>query len=182
MKEFYWESKAKGHPVPRILGLTASPVTKSEVSSLEKLEATLDAVCRSPKKHREELLSHSQRPTLVTVAFKAKTQLSANEYTDSMTELFEARNKLNIMEDPYIVFLRAEKTDRSQRKLAEAIGKKKTYVQDAMKSFSRKSFDIARDLGVWAADWYIYETIRRFLTGVTRQGAVSASFRDAEVV
>lgn len=180
MKEFYWKSKAKGHPVPHILGLTASPVLKSDISSLEKLEATLDAVCRSPTRHREELLAHSQRPSLVSVTFKSP--LAIYECTESMAKLIEARNKLNIMEDPYVIFLRAEKTDRSRRKLAAAIQKKKTYVQDSMKSFSRRGFEIARDLGIWAADWYIYETIRRFLTGVIRQGAVSASFRDAEVV
>lgn len=41
---------------------------------------------------------------------------------------------------------------------------------------------MARDLGSWAADWYIFETIKRFLTGVVRQGATSESWRDAEVV
>lgn len=41
---------------------------------------------------------------------------------------------------------------------------------------------MAMDLGPWAADWYIFETIKRFLTGVIRQGATSESWRDAEVV
>lgn len=38
------------------------------------------------------------------------------------------------------------------------------------------------DLGSWAADWYIFETIKGFLDGVIRQGATSESWRDAEVV
>lgn len=41
---------------------------------------------------------------------------------------------------------------------------------------------MAMDLGSWAADWYIFEAIKRFLTGVIRQGATSESWRDAEVV
>lgn len=41
---------------------------------------------------------------------------------------------------------------------------------------------MALNLGCWAADWYIYETIKRFLVGVRRQGATSESWRDAEVV
>lgn len=182
MKEFYSEWQAGGQHVPHILGLTASPVIRSDISSLEKLEVAMDAVCRSPTKHREELLSHSHRPSLTTVAFKPKTQLSSGDYTESMAKLLGARNKLNIMEDPYVVSLHAEKTDRSKRRLEEALKKKSTYVQDSMKSFCRRSFEIAKDLGIWAADWYIYETIRRFLDGVKRQGAASKSFRDAEVV
>lgn len=182
MKEFYSESQTGGLHVPHILGLTASPVIRSDISSLVKLEATLDAVCRSPTKHRDELLSHSQRPSLITVPFKPKTQLPSCDYTESMAKLIEARNKLDIMEDPYIISLRAEKTDRSKDRLAKALKTKSTYVQNSMKSFCRRSCDIAKDLGGWAADWYIYKTIQHFMAGVGRQSAVSQSFRDAEVV
>lgn len=42
--------------------------------------------------------------------------------------------------------------------------------------------DIAINFGIWAADWYIFETIKRFLAGIMRQGATSESWRDAEVV
>lgn len=182
MKQFYSEWQARGHHVPHILGLTASPVIRSDISSLEKLEATLNAICRSPTKHRDELLSHSQRPSLITVPFNSRTQLSSDDYTKSMAKLVKARNGLDIKEDPYIRSLRAEKTDRSRRKLAEALKKKSTYIQDSMKSFCRRSFEIAQDLGPWAADWYIHETIQRFLAGVGRQSAISKSFRDAEVV
>lgn len=41
---------------------------------------------------------------------------------------------------------------------------------------------MAINLGNWAADWYMFETIKRFLAGVRRQGATSESWRDAEVV
>lgn len=182
MKEFYHESKAKGESVPHILGLTASPVVRSDISSLEMLEAILNAVCRSPTKHREELLAHAQRPELVQVGFKPKQHVPDPELTDSITKLIAARNSLNILEDPYVGFLSAEKTDRSRRQLIIALKQKKTYVQDSMKTFCRKSIDIARDLGNWAADWYISETIDRYLAGIARQGAISKSYRDAEVV
>lgn len=182
MREFYWECKAMGQPVPHTLGLTASPVIRSDISSLEKLETTLNAVCRSPTKHRAELLSHTQRPSLIPVTFKPKTLFSSAEYTESMAKLVAARNDLNIMEDPYVVSLRTEKTDSSRRRLKEAITKKSTYVQNSMRTFCRRSVDIAKDLGIYAADWYIFETIRRFLDGIPRQGATSESFRDAEVV
>lgn len=37
-------------------------------------------------------------------------------------------------------------------------------------------------MGSWAADWYIFETIRRYLEGVRRQDVISQSYEDAEVI
>ncbi|KAJ4414286.1 Dicer-like protein 2 [Gnomoniopsis sp. IMI 355080] len=182
MREFYWASKAKKDPVPHILGLTASPVVRSEISALEKLESTLDSVCRSPTRHREELLAHSQRPSLVNITFKSRQQLPLTEYSESMKKIIAARSRLNIMEDPWVVSLIHDKTDRARRQLEKALKQKSTYVQNSMKSFCRRSVEVAINLGIWAADWYIFETIKRFLAGIIRQGATSESWRDAEVV
>lgn len=182
MKEFYWEAKARGEPIPHILGLTASPVVKSEISALKELEQTMDAVCRTPTKHREDLLAHSQRPSLVPISFKASLQLLPNEYSESILKLVTARNKLNIMEDPFIRSLINGKTERARKRLERALKQKSTYVQNSMKQFCRRSMEMAANIGSWAADWYIFETIKRFLAGVQRQGAVSESWRDEEVV
>lgn len=137
MKEFYWENKAKRAQVPHILGLTASPVVRSDISALEKLEQTLDAVCRSPTKHREELLACSQRPSLVSITFKPTMQLAPTEYTESIQRLVAARNNLDIMSDPFVVSLRHDKSDRARRQLEKALKQRSTYVQDCMKSFIR---------------------------------------------
>lgn len=182
MKEFYWEAKKTGKPVPHILGLTASPVIKSDMSALVKLEETLDAVCRSPTKHRDELLAHAHRPTLVPTPFMPREHLSPTDYSPSIEKLIAARNKLNIMEDPYIVSLINDKSDRATRQLKQALKRKDTYVQNTMKTFCRRAIDMAAAIGSWAADWYIFETIRRFLAGVKKQRATSDSWRDADVV
>lgn len=137
MREFYWESKAQKKPVPCVLGLTASPVVRSDFSALEKLEQTLDAVCRSPTKHREELLAHSQRPSLVSLTFKSRLHLPQTEYSDSLKKLIAALNKLDIMEDPWIVSLIRDRSDRARRQLEKALKQKSTYVQNSMKSFCR---------------------------------------------
>lgn len=236
MKEFYWASKAKRESVPYVLGLTASPVVRSEISALEKLEHTLDAVCRSPTKHRDELLAYSQRPCLVSITYKTRPSFLPSEHSESLKKLVAARNKLDIMEDPLIVSLIHDKSDRARRQLEKALKQRSTYVQDSMKSFcrsvlfqklslpissryepcscspsssgesgicncfhtthvenralgevhsliiARRSVEMAISLGTWAADWYIFETIKRFLAGIRRQGATSESWRDAEVV
>ncbi|KAK7748032.1 Dicer-like protein 2 [Cytospora paraplurivora] len=182
MRDFYWEAKSRGDPIPHILGLTASPVIGSEILTLEDLEATLDAYCRSPTRHREELMAHTKRPSMYTVSYKARPQILMSDHTISMLKIWQAWGELNISDDPYIQSLRAQKTDRSQRKLNEAIMKRKTYVQDSFRNFCRRNAEFCRDLGSWAADWYIYETIQRFMNGIKRQDGSSESFNDAELV
>lgn len=182
MREFYREAKDKDNPVPHVLGLTASPVVRADISSLEDLEKTLDATCRSPTRHREELLANTRRPSMFNIQYVPRLKVPQNEYTQSMSRIHEAHKGLDIKEDPYIHWLRAQNTDRSKRKLSDAFMKKDTYVQGAMKKFCRRSVDTCRDMGSWAVDWYIFETIRRFLGGVQRQDAISQCYKDAEVV
>lgn len=182
MREFYREAKDNGNPVPHVLGLTASPVVRADISSLEDLENTLDASCRSPTRHREELLAHTRRPSMFNIQYTPPSKLSQNEYTQSMSKIQQAYKGLDIKEDPYVQWLCAQTTDRSKRKLQDAFMKRDTYVQGTMKKFCRRSVDICRDMGSWAADWYISEAIRRFLDGVRRQGVNSQSYKEAEVV
>lgn len=182
MKEFYREAKDNGKPVPHVLGLTASPVVRADISSLEDLENTLDATCRSPTRHREELLANTRRPSMFNIQYRSKLKVPRNEYTQSMSKIHEAHAGLDIKEDPYVHWLCAQNDDRSKRKLSDAFMKKDTYTQGAMKKFCRRSVEICRDMGSWAADWYIFETIRRFLDGVRRQDAISQCYKDAEVV
>lgn len=182
MREFYREAKDNGNQVPHILGLTASPVVRADISSLEDLENTLDASCRSPTRHRAELLAHTRRPAMFNIQYRPTLKIPRNEYTESMTRIHEAHAGLDIKEDPYVHWLCAQNTDRSKRQLQDAFMKKDTYSQGTMKKFCRRSVDICRDMGSWAADWYIFESIRRFFDGVRRQDAISKSFEDAEVV
>ncbi|KAL1855798.1 Dicer-like protein 2 [Diaporthe australafricana] len=182
MKEFYREAKDKGNPIPHILGLTASPVVRSDIASLEELEDTLDSLCRSPTRHREELLAHTKRPLMFNIQYNPKLKTPRHEYTQSMVKLHRAFADLDLKDDPYVQWLCAQNTDRSRRKLNDAVMKRETYIQRTMKTFCRRSVEICRDSGSWAADWYISETIRRFLAGIERQRAISQSFKDAEVV
>jgi len=46
MENFYHTRKRSDLPTPHILGLTASPVMRSNPTSLGKIENTLDAICK----------------------------------------------------------------------------------------------------------------------------------------
>jgi ERCC4-related helicase len=180
MREFYREAKDKGNPVPHILGLTASPVNRADRASLEKLENTLDGCCKSPTRHREELLAHTRRPSMFNIQYLPSLKVSQHEYTQSMSKINKAYKELDIREDPYVIELCHQNTKRSERKLQDAFIKRNTYVQATMKKFCRKSVDICQEMGSWAADWYIFEAIRRFLDGFRRQDVVSQSYKEAE--
>ncbi len=157
MIEFYHHAKADGRPVPKILGLTASPVARSSLKSMETLEQSLDAVCKSPTMHREELLTHVKRPSMHSISY----QLSPSIGTRSLQRLRDALQGLDIMKDPTIKRLQADKTDVGRLRLKEAL-EKPTKIQTKMQTFCRRSTEICHELGPWAADYYIHEVVRRF--------------------
>ena len=70
MRDFYHPVKAKGtEGLPHVLGLTASPVMSAKSSSLETIEANLDAKAITPKIHRSELERYVHPPQVVRVYF-----------------------------------------------------------------------------------------------------------------
>ncbi|KAI1471063.1 uncharacterized protein F4812DRAFT_164917 [Daldinia caldariorum] len=158
----YRDSKNAGLPIPSILGLTASPIVSSKLDTLEKIEQTLDAVCKSPSIHRDELLSVVKRPTMTHVFY---TQPDEDDFplTNTMKSLAGVYYSLDINEDPYIVRLRRDKRERSQVELEKALRNKDTYVFSQMQSLWRKSVTIHRELGNWAADYFISTSIAQFL-------------------
>lgn len=70
MRDFYHPTKAKGtEDLPNVLGLTASPVMSAKSSSLETIEANLDAKAITPKIHRTELERYVHPPQVIRVNF-----------------------------------------------------------------------------------------------------------------
>ncbi|KAK0635015.1 hypothetical protein B0T17DRAFT_26977 [Bombardia bombarda] len=168
MCEFYWPAKNGGRHVPHILGLTASPLMRSNLDDLENLEATLDAVCKSPSKHRDELIAQVNRPEMLTVEYGSLMDQTANEdptWTPSMASLKRAYRQLDIRKDPEILRLRAQNTPRSKDALRKAISKMGTYAQRQMRSFYARAQEMYTAVGPWAADYYIHRVISEFLGG-----------------
>ncbi|KAI1136686.1 hypothetical protein F5Y05DRAFT_390571 [Hypoxylon sp. FL0543] len=161
----YHSHKAAGLPVPSILGLTASPVMKSKLEALEIIEQTLDAVCKSPTIHREELLSIVKRPTMHYVFY---SQQEYPDCTSTMESLAMVYHSLDIYKDPYIIRLQADDSERSRIALKKALEKRNTYVFQQVRSLWRKSGEIQRELGPWAADYFISATVDQFLRSVKK--------------
>ncbi|TVY60883.1 Dicer-like protein [Lachnellula suecica] len=133
MLDFYHPRKSQGE-VPLILGLTASPVMRSDPVSVGKIEETLHAICRTPTKHRAELLLQVKRPTLSEVFYQSlPDESNLSQYTKAIASLGQAYGSLKITEDPYVIALLKDDTEKSRRLLDK-----------------------------WAADYYITEVVTKF--------------------
>ncbi|KAI0137270.1 RNase3 domain-containing protein [Xylariales sp. AK1849] len=177
----YKESKQAGLHVPAILGLTASPVMKSSINALEVIEEILDAVCRTPMKHRAELLSYVKRPVLRSVPYGPR--LKPNDrglYTKTMKSLKDAYHGLDIIQDPYILRRKSENTERSRDELIKAIKKHDTPVIKQMESLRRKTAEICCELGTWAADYFVCTAITQYLESLSRSDMWYAAWDLAE--
>ncbi|ATY64001.1 RNA helicase RNAse [Cordyceps militaris] len=145
---------------PAILGLTATPSMQAHITGVEKLEKVLDAKCVSPSLHREELLRHVKRPQLRIIECEST---STEHYTESMTSLRQECVKMDILEDPYVISLRTQNTDRSMRRLQRVMAEQKTWSRLQVSSLLNRSRTIRNVLGRWAADFYIWRSKHTFL-------------------
>ncbi|KAI1817583.1 RNase3 domain-containing protein [Poronia punctata] len=158
--ERYRMAKAYGMAYPAILGLTASPIMKSDPKGIDRLEQTLDAVCKSPNIHREELIAAVKRPSISSITLPPSEDDCVP--TPAMLSLAKAFRSLNIYDDPYILYLQSEGTMKSLSKLQNALSKRDTYTTKQLQSLYRTSCALLKELGPWAADYYIYTSITRF--------------------
>lgn len=167
MKEVYWPAKKQGAQVPHILGLTASPSMGSHLDDLDKLEATLDAVCVSPNKHRDELIAQVNRPEMLVIPHNPPGRFSA---TPVMRSLKSAYEQLDVGRDPFVLHLKQQNTEKSMQQLRKMLSTQATYCQVQMRSLCSKSWEICQHLGPWAADYYIRRTVLALQARVERQG------------
>ncbi|OAA44259.1 Dicer-like protein 2 [Metarhizium rileyi] len=161
MTDFYHRNKHMARCLPSVLGITATPSLTEDIENMEILEAVLDAKCISPTRHREELLKCVKRPQIYSIPYDASPPL---QYTESMLRLRNEFLNLDITEDPYILRLQEDLTDRNRRALVRAIEKYDTFVQNQVKGLWGRSVEILQQLGPWAADMYIWKSITSFLS------------------
>ncbi|KAM3498430.1 hypothetical protein MY10362_008245 [Beauveria mimosiformis] len=168
MKHFYHyqglpQDANDGSDRPAILGLTATPSMRAHIKGVEKLEQVLNAKCVSPSLHREELLKHVKRPQLRIIECET---VATEHYTETMSSLHQECEKMDILEDPYVVSLCAQNDDRSKRCLKIVMKNEKTWSRHQLSSLLSRSRIVRQLLGPWAADFYIWKAKRSFLHNV----------------
>jgi dsRNA-specific ribonuclease len=110
--------------------------------------------------HREELLKHVKKPTIHYVEYESPDRPTT---TQSIASMRDAYFQLDIREDPYILKLRANLTDRNQRELVKAIEKNDTYCIQQIKGLYVRCLELSQNLGVWAANYYLWRSITNFM-------------------
>ncbi|CAI7616954.1 unnamed protein product [Penicillium glandicola] len=142
--------------VPRILGLTASPVVRSTQNELQTIEFNLNAVCKTPRVHRTELLENTHRPHLERVNYISFDEAHYGFGSRLLSSLIECCRAYNIEEDPWIESLRSR--DQTAE-LTRALTTGKTFCSEQLRTFQARSRHIYEELGGWAADFFISASI-----------------------
>ncbi|KAJ6025012.1 hypothetical protein N7540_005809 [Penicillium herquei] len=155
MQYHYHPTKEKLGPnsVPRILGLTASPIVRSSRQELETIEANLDAVCKTPRTHRTELISHVHRPQLERVQYPAYDIEQQGAGSLLLLRLFSCIRSYDMRHDPYIEMLRQRPETEDKADKAAMSGK--TFCLEQLTKFREQCIHIYEELGGWATDYYI---------------------------
>ncbi|KJZ70376.1 hypothetical protein HIM_10220 [Hirsutella minnesotensis 3608] len=166
MEIFYHMRSDRGGPLPSVLGLTATPSTRSQTEEIAELEWLLSARCVTPNIHREALLRFVSRPEIRLGHYQPPGTL--DHLTPAMEKLQRAWQDLDIGQDPYVLSLKAEPTERNLERLAKAIAKFDTYSQHQIKGLWTRCKGINRQLGSWAADTYLWKVSRAFLSKADR--------------
>lgn len=163
MNKFYHPAKSGNKSVPAILGLTASPVMRSDLKGIRQLEEALDAHCITPVASRNELLKCVNKPELVYAPFRLTTH---SAYCPNMLALRSAYQYIDIKTDPAVKRLIGNTSEDARRELRKVIFEHDTNTQRQLSSFWGRSKEIFEQLGPWAADSYILKSIRKFLERV----------------
>ncbi|KAF1997932.1 hypothetical protein P154DRAFT_470302, partial [Amniculicola lignicola CBS 123094] len=165
MAHFYKPIASTKAGLPKILGLSASPVMRSKVttSDLEKLEQNMHAVARSPKKHRSELLRYVHRPELSHVVHPTLSQTAKPPMV--LQHLKDALRDYNIRKDPYIEEL-LEKHRRDDPnalgQLQKTMGQNMTYCKDQLRKLVFKGVATMEELGASPSEWYLHQCLAKF--------------------
>lgn len=153
--DVYHDPQSQNISRPKILGLTASPVVRKGQAdtALSQLERNLDAVVRTPKLHREQLLQFVHRPIMSTVIHDGCQEAFTHLY-DQLQAIFL---NVKLEDDPYIKTLKLQNQDQ----YIKAVRKGKSYTQDNMKKLVRTAKDVHDELGPFLSYIYIREIATR---------------------
>ena len=199
MRDFYHPHASTNlQNVPSVLGLTASPVINKKVGSLQyviritrnrrppmlksnrELEKNLQAISRTPKVHREEMLRYVFQPKLIPLEY-ATCPFIPIDYPE-LRSLGQLCSDLDIEHDPYVIKLRSCNSPQSSKKLLKALASRKTYCTDQLQRLYSKAMRICIELGTWSLSFYMQACIQKFLTGASNKSFGFDDIDEAETI
>ena len=173
MRDFYWRDKGAGRPVPRIMGMTASPTNKTGRVRLQKLEGTLYATCRSPQIQRESFEEHVNRPVSTVVYYDPGTTMMQGTCR-GITSMRAIIKSLDLQIDPEMIRHRTENTEWSRAQISSVVQTGRgTLALDQLHTFCGRADGMSKALGTLAADIYIAKSVIPFLVLADRRRGIA---------
>lgn len=126
------------------------------------IESNLHSVCRTPRLHRSELVKYTQAPVLHRVWYAPSDVMTLKDGSQLLGPLETLHESLDLEQDPCVKRLRRSPCDGMELQKVLLTGK--TYCSDQIARFRKKSQHILEELGGWAADYFIYESIRQLIS------------------
>lgn len=133
----------------------------------------MDSVICGPRHTRQELSEHVHRPEFKHVLYPAVNYCETSP-SKCVNALFEVYSSLSIQQDPFVKSLR-KKLDslgvdspdyhRIDQRLSRVLDKEDSYTHKGLRDFYNAARDICDDIGVWAADWYVWRVVNHALDG-----------------
>ncbi|OBT60783.1 hypothetical protein VE03_09971 [Pseudogymnoascus sp. 23342-1-I1] len=172
MRDFYHPTlKSKGlQAVPSILGLSASP---SKPNGLEMIEANLNAFVRTPRVNRQEMLRYVHRPKLHKIEFLPIFASDGFVKSRALQMLYQTYPSICSLPSPAITTLEGAFSDL---KISNQVPYKSEYIR---KLFA-KTCHVYEELGSWAADYFILESIKRLKTSAHEEARMRMGPADLE--
>ncbi|ORY11643.1 dicer-like protein 2 [Clohesyomyces aquaticus] len=168
MKHFYTPLLRRngGIHIPKVLGLSASPAMRARAShkELEILEKNMNAIAKSPKMHRSELLRFVHLPELVQVQYPKLPP--GDRKPPLLLALTDALHSYDMKADPYVIALekmRMRGEENSIKALYEVFTRQNTYCRNLLKDIVRKGHDMLEELGASPTEWYLKKCISEYL-------------------
>lgn len=183
MQKFYQPLLRSGsrHNLPGVLGLSASPVINAKARGLETIEWNLNAITKSPKVHRTELLQHVHQPQLIRVVYSTTlTMDTAQPVSSKLHSLRSLYVGLDIMQDPYVMDLSKSTDHEARTRLQNVILNRKTYCQEQIRLLYVGAERIFQELGRGMCDWYIEQCISRLQHLLTKADVQLLDWTDSE--
>ncbi|KAI5270206.1 P-loop containing nucleoside triphosphate hydrolase protein [Aureobasidium subglaciale] len=169
MQQFYRPAKAAGQHVPRILGLSASPVMNAKAGGLEMLEANMDSHAITPKLHRSELMQYVHVPKLMKRSFDSREPMDIpGSLREALTNII---HKYKIREDPHLLEVMQTAGPEMKATMDEILMSRKTYCTDQLRALRKRAEVIATDISPSASETYIEACRDKFLGGIRQNDA-----------
>ncbi|KAL7773560.1 hypothetical protein CFE70_003525 [Pyrenophora teres f. teres 0-1] len=185
MTKFYMpQLHCNSTSLPKVLGLTASPVMKAVATrqGLELIEQNLYATAKTPKLHRSELMRYVHQPELVQIAYPSAPP--GTHHSQLLLALQDAYQTYDLQKDPYLIALldQHSKGYDVSRQLDRLWSSRKTYCYDQLKQLKNKAEAMADELGTSVMEFYLRQCIATFenMTGIFDQQLLDLSTNERQ--